>query len=499
MKKFVLFFLLIIAMMVSMTEVYAEEEPETIRIDLRALRHMEFDSDVVSIFIGDSSLVKILQVPPSANEFFIVSYTKSGCTTMLLETADGMRHEFLISVGDSNLPEIIEREINLPNVHVRKVKERIMLTGTVNNQYERNYAIQTARLYVGGTSESSLNFGSTVNPKLQAQESTESTSNTLASENKVEAQGDVIDLLQVLHPTKVRLEAQIIEISSDNAKDLGIQYGIDGSGGVFSVGENNDRTTNTEIYQYWDTENNRWDTYTISTDSDVANFVKRPLKWMEHRFGPINATISALVSKGKAKVLSRPSITTLSGEEASIQVGGQIAYSVINSYGNANTKFKDYGIILQLKPIVDAENRISSAIHTEVSSLGGQAADGQPIIFTRRADTVMTLESGSTIVIGGLMDSSESKVITKIPLLGDIPIIGEFFKHTSKSRDKRELIILITPYILNDYGTTFADMSDSMKDFYHEGKREQNDLNDVNLNAPPPPFDDIEAFRPARR
>ena len=475
MKKFVLFFLLIIAMMVSMTEVYAEEEPETIRIDLRALRHMEFDSDVVSVFIGDSSLVKILQVPPSANEFFIVSYTKSGCTTMLLETADGMRHEFLISVGDSNLPEIIEREINLPNVHVRKVKERIMLTGTVNNQYERNYAIQTARLYVGGTSESSLNFGSTVNPKLQAQESTESTSNTLASENKVEAQGDVIDLLQVLHPTKVRLEAQIIEISSDNAKDLGIQYGTNGSGGTFNFGEDYDRSTN-----------------------GVPRVVDRPLKWVEQRFGPINATISALVSKGKAKVLSRPNITTLSGEEAAIQVGGEIPYPVQTSDG-PDVEWKDYGIILQLKPIVDADSRITSAIHTEVSSLSGQSSNGYPIIFTRRADTVMTLESGSTIVIGGLMDSSESKVITKIPLLGDIPIIGEFFKHTSKSRDKRELIILITPYILNDYGTTFADMSDSMKDFYHEGKREQNDLNDVNLNAPPPPFDDIEAFRPARR
>ena len=116
----------------------------------------------------------------------------------------------------------------------------------------------------------------------------------------------------------------------------------------------------------------------------------------------------------------------MSGEQATIQIGGQIPYTVSNSNGST-TSFKDYGIILRFKPIVDAENRITSAIHTEVSNLSGQTVDGQPIIATRSADSVINMHSGATMVIGGLMDSSEAKNVSKIPLLGNIPILGEFF------------------------------------------------------------------------
>ena len=138
----------------------------------------------------------------------------------------------------------------------------------------------------------------------------------------------------------------------------------------------------------------------------------------------------------------------MSGEQSTIQIGGQIPYTARTSDG-WSTEFKDYGIILQFKPIVDAQNRINSTIHAEVSSISGTTSDGQAIIATRRADSVISLDSGSPIVIGGLMDSSESKRVQKIPLLGDIPIIGEFFKHTSKSKDKREIIIIVTPYLVD--------------------------------------------------
>ena len=178
----------------------------------------------------------------------------------------------------------------------------------------------------------------------------------------------------------------------------------------------------------------------------------------------------------------------MSAEQATIQIGGEIPYTDQTSDG-PHTEWKDYGIILQMKPIVDAENRIISAIHTEVSSLS-TTSGGDTTILTRRADTIMTLTSGSTMVVGGLMDSSESKNIRKIPLLGDIPILGEFFKYTSKTRDKRELIILVTPHIVEMGDTTHARMSDTMRDVYHEGQREQNDLNDVDLNKLPPPFED---------
>ena len=122
--------------------------------------------------------------------------------------------------------------------------------------------------------------------------------------------------------------------------------------------------------------------------------------------------------------------------------------------------------------------------------MSGESVDGQPILSTRRADAVVNLKSGSTMVVGGLMDSSETKVVSKIPLLGNIPILGEFFKYTSKTKDKQELVILITPYILDQEETTHARMSDSLRDHYHAGQREKNSFNDVDLNAPPPELPD---------
>ncbi len=80
------------------------------------------------------------------------------------------------------------------------------------------------------------------------------------------------------------------------------------------------------------------------------------------------------------------------------------------------------------------------------------------------------------------MDSTERKVVSKFPFLGDIPIIGEFFKYTSKSKDKQELIILVTPYIVDDGEMSQAQMSDTMKDFYDKGRDEKNNLNNVDLN-----------------
>ena len=392
----------------------------------------------------------------------------------------------------------IEQAIGLPDVHVKMVDKRILLTGTVQNQYERNYAIQIARLYVGSGSESSLSWGSNVSQSLHTQDAkTDTTNTTLANDNKVEDSGAVIDLLQMLNPTQIRLEAQIIEINSDKAKDLGITYGQSGEGGVFSVGEENDRTARTETYVTSNPLTGEMETTTVTISGDVEAFGKRPLKWIQQRFGPINARIHALVSDGKARILSRPSVMTMSGEQATIQIGGEIPYSVSNINGTT-VNFRNYGIILQFKPIVDAQNRIISAISTEVSNLSGQTVNGQPIIVTRRADSVVTLDSGSAVIIGGLMDSSESKVVSKIPLLGNIPILGEFFKYTSKRRDKRELVILVTPYIVSGYESSRAGMSDAMRDYYREGQREKNHLRDVDLNEPPPALPDKKTKKPKK-
>jgi len=431
-------------------------EPDILNIDLKTSKHMQLDRKIKRIAVGNPEVATVLQVPNSPNEFLIVTHAP-GSTTLFVWLYPEVMREYIINVSpeDKSVARIIRQAIGLPNVQVKKVGNRVLLTGTVRNQYERNWAVQTARLYVGKGSESSLSVGSGLDMSIETQNAVSDGDVVISSGtvggNKIQSDGEVIDLLHMLHPTQIKLEAQVIAIRPQDRQNIGIRYGNDATNapGVFAIGE-------------------------------TANGLSlRSGTW--GRDG-INASLSALVTQNKAKILSRPSITTMSGEEATIQVGGEIPYQTQNSNGVANTKFKDYGIILQLKPVADAEDRITSTVHAEVSNMSGETVDGQPVLDIRRADSVVTVRSGSTMVIGGLMDSSESKNVTKIPLLGDIPILGEFFKYTSQSKDKQELIILVTPYIVDEDETSQAQMSDSMQEYYSKGQDEKDNLNQVELN-----------------
>ena len=460
--------------------VFAEETVvgETIDLSYHSSKHFKLNNNIEKIFIGSAAIATVVQIPPAKNEFVVTAKDKEGSTTLFIWTEGGTQYEYVVNVTkeQAGTAAVIERAIGLPNVHVRKVEDRVLLTGTVKNQYERNFAVQTARLYVGGGSQASLNFGSTIDPSLDTKSSTDSdSSTTLSEDDKVEDSGKVIDLLQMLQPTQIRLEAQVLAISPKDTKDIGFLYGTSsysgdtrapGNQGIFYLGESNARA-----------------------NTGDRSFRNNPWKWLMDRHADINMSISALITNSKAKILSRPSIMTLSGEQASIQIGGEIPYTVSNSNGST-TNFKDYGIILQFKPIVDSQDNIIATVYTEVSSVSGESVDGQPILTTRRADSVVNLKSGSTMVVGGLMDSSETKAVNKIPLLGDIPILGEFFKYTSKTKDKQELVILITPYIIGEDEISNAKMSEELRDHYYAGQREKNNLNDVDLNAPPPELPD---------
>lgn len=462
MKKLALSILVLFVVACSVNLTYAAE---VLEVPVKTYYYQTMNADIIRIAVASQEVATVTTVPSSLREFMIAGQ-KAGVTTIFVWTEDNQRYEFTVNVLDVSPEEIglarsIEEAIGLPNVHVRKIDKRILLTGTVENQYEKNYAIQIARLYAESGSKSSVNFGSNVNPQLSTQSSTaESSSTTLTNTNKVEDSGNVIDLLQMLHPTQIRLEAQIIAINSEDAKDLGILYGNSspsGMPGIFYFGESFNR-------------------------GDDVTFKNNPLKWLANRRDSINLQISALVTNSKAKILSRPSIMTLSGEQASIQIGGEIPYTDYDNNNNPRTRFKDYGIILQFKPIVDSQNNIVATVYTEVSNISGEYVGDNPIISTRRADSVVNLKSGSTMVIGGLMDSSERKIVNKIPLLGDIPIIGEFFKYSSKTKDKQELIILVTPYIIGENETSHAEMSDPMKEHYREGLKEKESLNKVDVN-----------------
>lgn len=165
------------------------------------------------------------------------------------------------------------------------------------------------------------------------------------------------------------------------------------------------------------------------------------------------AKIDALISDGKANILARPNITTIQGKEAVINIGSEVpvpTVSTTNSTTTTSIKYRAAGIILKCTPRVNEDGIITVKVHTEVSS-PMYVEDMKAYRFQKRsADTIVRLKDGQTMVIGGLIGSDEAKQMSKIPFLGDIPILGNLFKHIQKSKSDTEVMIFLTAHEVND-------------------------------------------------
>lgn len=174
----------------------------------------------------------------------------------------------------------------------------------------------------------------------------------------------------------------------------------------------------------------------------------------------IDATIHALSTLNKVEVLSRPSVLTRSNQQATILVGqrvptitgSQIAETT-GAITNTITQ-QDVGVILRVTPFITNDGYVEMIVSPEISSISGTTVSigngvNSPVIDTRAADTVVVTKSDRTIVIGGLMTSEKNDIDSKVPILGDIPILGAAFRRQQHSHTKSELLIFLTPHVVN--------------------------------------------------
>lgn len=420
---------------------------EPVEVSLNESKYM-VASGITRLAVGNPAIADVQLL--SSGDFLLVG-KKAGTTSLIVWSDGGRRTEYTVYVAgnDRGMASAIQDAIGYPKVHVQMIEDRVMLRGKVENQYEHDIALKIAGLYTGGDGSG------------------------------------VIDLLEMEHPSQIRLEAQIIEINSDYTKNLGIQYwsqtpGANSSSGSSTGNPNNDITVGTAGLFYG--------------GEDFSSSRKHG-GWLGSHVANVNVTLQALINEGKARILSRPSITTMSGKTANILIGGRIPIPVSDGNGNVSIDWHEYGVKLNIEPVVDSEDKITSKVHAEVSTLDyshGVKIDSfsVPGIATREAESEVNVRSGMTMAIGGLINSEDAKIVSKIPLLGDLPIIGRFFRHTSNTRDKRELIILITPTLVAD--DTPAPMSQRMKESYEEIERAARNRELVETRKPVPQGTDTE-------
>lgn len=430
---------------------------DILNVSVNGSRYME-DSGITRLAVGNPDIADIRLL--SNNDYLVVG-KKAGSTSLLVWSNNGRQeYNVYVSGDDEGTEKAIQKAIGYPGVKVQMMNGKLLLRGKVKNQYEHDSAVKVAQLYLGSGGGAASS----------------------ASANG-EGQGavtdsNIIDLLDMTNPSQVRLEAQIIEINTSAERNLGIQYWsrtIGSSTGSGSDSGNDDLTRGSSGLFY--------------VGENFKNS-RGSFGWLGSHFSNINASLQALVTEGKARILSRPSITTMSGQKANILIGGRIPIPTSAGDGQIAIDWREYGIRLNIEPVVDAENKITSKVHAEVSTLdyGNSVTEHDfsiPAIASREADAVINVRSGMTMAIGGLLNSQDGKTVTKIPLLGDIPIIGQFFRHTQKTRDNRELLILITPTLVSD--DTPVAMSQRMKGSYEDNERYLRNAERVNVNTPVKP------------
>jgi type II secretory pathway component GspD/PulD (secretin) len=215
---------------------------------------------------------------------------------------------------------------------------------------------------------------------------------------------------------QILIEGKVIEVSRSGLSDTGIIWGKDQGSFKFSIDRN---------------------TGGISQSSDVL------------------CAINALVASGKAKILANPKITALDGKEAEINIGSRIPYAVPASSTSASTQWTiqyiDAGVNLKILPNVASDGTIVSTIKPEVSNISewrATSAGEFPVISTRNASVTVRIRDGETLVIGGLINESERENISGIPVLSDVPVLGQLFQRKVNEKSKSDVIFLITPHIM---------------------------------------------------
>ncbi len=235
---------------------------------------------------------------------------------------------------------------------------------------------------------------------------------------------------------QVSLEAKILAIDKNASKSLGVEW----FWSAFPQYPERDSFSDRETIER---------NYSDETGYGILRFGRGPEGYpFEWYYG---ARLNALVTDGKAKILSRPNVTTIQGHEAIINVGSSVPVPKVSSTNTSTTteiEYRDAGIILKYTPRINSDGTITATIHTEVST-PQYVEDLKAYRFnTRSADTVVTVKDGEPMVIGGLIGSEEEKSISKIPFLGDLPILGALFRTNRKSTSESELMIFLTAHVV---------------------------------------------------
>lgn len=278
----------------------------------------------------------------------------------------------------------------------------------------------------------------------------------LETAEKHEEIGALIAQLDV--PVKqVMIESRIVVANDDFSRDIGVRTGVTthsdvgGDGAVVVTGsgtgadtmissvlDNNGSTSGIDV----PTQANRYNVNLPAGGPRIA-FALLSSDFL------VDLELSALQTEGRGEVLSNPRVITSNQQTATIEQGVEVPYQEASSSGATSISFKKAVLSLQVTPQITPDDRVVMDLSVNKDSVGGIYA-GVPSINTRSVSTQVLVDNGDTVVLGGIYEQDSTSGASKVPLLGDIPLVGALFRSTSKKSSKNELLIFVTPKILNE-------------------------------------------------
>ena len=278
----------------------------------------------------------------------------------------------------------------------------------------------------------------------------------LATPDQIKNIREVIKKIDVEKP-QVYVKAKIIEINVAKAREVGLKYGFEGgkitTKGLFSMAGNMGAPSlmvSRNILSFLSTE---------SRDSNGNIITSNPFSFGSNikELFALGIKTDLLQQEGAAHTLSEPSVLCTNNQEAEIYVGETRSILVSSASGDSKEAIvrnkysrEDIGITLKVKPRLSSNNRVALKVEATIEDVvpGSGANSDRPTTTKRKVVTNAIINNGETIILGGLMKSSGGKTVTKIPLLGDIPILGALFTSTAYSESKINVVVYITPYIV---------------------------------------------------
>lgn len=362
-----------------------------------------------TVFIADPEVADI-QVP-KANSVFVLG-KKTGSTTLYALDGAGKpiyRRQVVVQHNITELNRLLRQRFPDLRIRIASAPGSLMVSGTVKSAEDINAITQTLQPLLGDKEK-------------------------------------LVNQLTLASPTQVHLRVRISEVSRDVVQKLGINWAAISSSGKWSWGMYSGR----------------------QLVNEAGNFILPPDGGfsvggaLNTKDTSVGAMLDILDREGLVTVLAEPNLTAVSGQTASFLAGGEypipVAQTGGTNDGNAITvEFKPFGIALDFTPTVLANDRISLNVKPEVSELSAAnsiAMNGTviPGLTVRRVETTVELGSGQSFAIGGLLQNNVRDVLSQLPGLGNIPVLGRLFSSTDYQNNKTELVVIVTPYLVKPTG-----------------------------------------------